>query len=135
MARVALGLGVRDLASLSNVAQATISRLERGEELKPSTVETIRAALEAAGIIFVESNGEGEGVRMKKLRKGDRVKLVTGTQTWGGYQNLREKTGIVEQAENDDSGILRLTVSYDGEETFTGMNAGQFEYAGPADPQ
>lgn len=66
MARVALGLGVRDLAALAEVAQATVSRLERGEELKPATVETIRAALEAAGVEFIPENGGGAGVRLKK---------------------------------------------------------------------
>ncbi|OAI31300.1 transcriptional regulator, partial [Methylosinus sp. R-45379] len=64
MARVALGIGVRELAELAQVAPATVSRLEAGEELKPRTVAAIRAALEAAGVIFVEENGEGPGVRL-----------------------------------------------------------------------
>ena len=66
MARVALGLGVRDLAALAGVAQATISRLERGEELKPSTIDIIRTALETAGVEFIPENGGGAGVRLKK---------------------------------------------------------------------
>nr|WP_246722023.1 helix-turn-helix transcriptional regulator [Methylosinus sp. H3A] len=66
MARVALGIGVRELAELAQVAPATVSRLEAGEELKPRTVAAIRAALEAAGVIFVEENGEGPGVRLRK---------------------------------------------------------------------
>jgi len=66
MARVALGLGVRDLAALADVAQATISRLERGEELKAATVAAIRQALEAAGVEFIPENGGGAGVRLMK---------------------------------------------------------------------
>ncbi len=66
MARVALGLGVRDLAGLAKVGAATISRLEAGDELLPRTVANIRAALEAAGVVFVDENGEGPGVRMSK---------------------------------------------------------------------
>ncbi|WP_121630338.1 helix-turn-helix domain-containing protein [Tropicibacter alexandrii] len=66
MARAALGLGVRDLAALADVAQATVSRLERGEELKPATVAAIRAALEDAGVEFIAENGGGAGVRLKK---------------------------------------------------------------------
>lgn len=66
MARAALGIGVRDLAALANVAQATVSRLERGEELKPATVVAIRSALEAAGVQFIEENGGGAGVRLRK---------------------------------------------------------------------
>lgn len=65
MARVALGLGVRELALLAKVAPATISRLEAGDELKPRTVAAIRAALEAAGVEFIAQNGGGPGVRLK----------------------------------------------------------------------
>lgn len=66
MARVATGLGIRELASLAAVSPNTISRLERGEELKPSTIDTIRAALEAAGVEFIPENGGGPGVRLRK---------------------------------------------------------------------
>jgi transcriptional regulator with XRE-family HTH domain len=69
MARAALGLGVRELAELVSVSPDTISRLERGDPLKERTVAAIRAALESAGVIFVEENGEGAGVRLKKDAK------------------------------------------------------------------
>jgi len=61
MARVALNLGVRDLAALAKVAPGTVSRFEAGEELKPRTVEDMKGALSAAGVIFVEDE-RGEGV-------------------------------------------------------------------------
>ena len=67
MARVALDLGVRELAALAKVAPATVSRLEGGEELKERTVDAIRAALEAKGITFLD-NGEvspGPGVALR----------------------------------------------------------------------
>lgn len=66
MARVAVGWGVRELAEKSGVSTNTIARFERGEELKTSTIETIRSALEAAGIEFIPENGGGVGVRLKK---------------------------------------------------------------------
>lgn len=66
MARVALGLGVRELAELAKVSPDTIARLERGEVLKERTVAAVRLALEAAGVIFVDENGEGPGVRLRK---------------------------------------------------------------------
>jgi len=66
MARVALGLGVRDAAALAQVAPATISRLEAGEELKPRTIDAIRSAFEAAGVQFIDENGGGAGVRLKR---------------------------------------------------------------------
>ena len=61
MARVAIGWGVRDLAAAAGVSTDTIARLERGEELKETTIAAIRAALEAAGVIFVAENGKGPG--------------------------------------------------------------------------
>jgi transcriptional regulator with XRE-family HTH domain len=66
MARVALGLGVRDLAKLANVSTDTIARLERGEALKDRTLADIRAALEGAGVEFIPENGSGAGVRLRK---------------------------------------------------------------------
>lgn len=66
MARAALGLGVRDLAAAAEVSPTTITRLERGEALFPRTVQSIRAALEAAGVEFIAENGGGPGVRLKR---------------------------------------------------------------------
>lgn len=70
MARAALGLGVRDLAKLADVSVDTLSRLERGEELMPRTMAAIRSALETAGVIFIDENGEGPGVRLRKFADG-----------------------------------------------------------------
>ena len=70
MARAGLGLGVRELAEQAKVSTNTISRLERGEDLYPRTIEAIRAALEAAGIVFIEENGGGPGVRLRDPASG-----------------------------------------------------------------
>ena len=61
MARAALDWGVRDLARAAQVSTDTVSRLERGEELKERTVDDIRRALEDAGAEFLA----GEGVRLR----------------------------------------------------------------------
>jgi len=66
MARAALQLGVRDLAGAAHVSPTTVSKLERGEQLHLRTVEAIRTALEAAGVVFIEQNGGGPGVRLRK---------------------------------------------------------------------
>lgn len=66
MARAATGLGVRELAAAAGVSTDTVARLERGEALRPRTVEAIRRVLEAAGVVFIEENGGGPGVRMAK---------------------------------------------------------------------
>lgn len=69
MARTALGWGVRDLAREAGVSTDTVARLERGEDLKPATIAAIRTAFEAAGVIFVDENGEGPGVRLRKAAR------------------------------------------------------------------
>ena len=65
MARAALELGVRDLAELAKVSTNTLTRFERGEVLKDRTVQDIRTALESAGILFIDQNGNGPGVRLR----------------------------------------------------------------------
>jgi transcriptional regulator with XRE-family HTH domain len=71
MARVALGLGVRDLAELAQVAPATVSRFEAGEELKPRTIAAIQSALESAGVEFIAEIGGGAGVRLRRKSTAD----------------------------------------------------------------
>lgn len=66
MARAALGWGVRDLAQVAKVSTDTVTRLERGEELRERTVDAMRGALEAAGVEFIAENGGGPGVRLRK---------------------------------------------------------------------
>lgn len=53
------------LAERSSVPKRTIMRFE-GRETEPrkSTLAAIRAALEAAGVEFIEQNGGGPGVRL-----------------------------------------------------------------------
>ncbi len=68
MARIALGWGTRDLAEAASVSPDTIARLERGEQLKSSTLAAVRTAFEAAGIEFIPENGGGPGVRAPKLK-------------------------------------------------------------------
>lgn len=66
MARAALGMGVRDLSKAAGVSADTVSRLERGEDLMPRTVDAIRRALQTAGVEFIPENGGGAGVRLRK---------------------------------------------------------------------
>jgi predicted transcriptional regulator len=72
MARAALQIGVRELAASAKVAPSTITRLEAGDDLKPRTIEAVRAALEAAGVQFIAENGGGPGVRLKKRSHGSK---------------------------------------------------------------
>jgi transcriptional regulator with XRE-family HTH domain len=68
MARAALGMGVRQLAFAADVSPDTVSRFERGDDVRRSTIEALQAALEAAGVEFIPENGSGAGVRIKKSR-------------------------------------------------------------------
>jgi transcriptional regulator with XRE-family HTH domain len=69
MARVAVGWGVRELADKAGVTANTVTRIENGADAKQSTIERLRRALEAAGIEFIEENGGGPGVRLRKREK------------------------------------------------------------------
>ena len=68
-ARALLGWSQADLAEASSVSEPTVARLESAEgELggRELTTGKIRAAIEAAGIEFIDENGGGPGVRLKK---------------------------------------------------------------------
>jgi transcriptional regulator with XRE-family HTH domain len=67
MARAALQLGIREIATLAKVAPSTVSRLEAGEELKPRTIEAIQRAFEKAGVAF--TNGDEPGVKLRKKKR------------------------------------------------------------------
>jgi len=68
MARAALNWSVRDLAKKSGLAANTVSRYENGTDAYGETLAKLRRALEAGGVIFIDGNGEGPGVRLKKTR-------------------------------------------------------------------
>lgn len=62
----------RDLAEASSVSLPTIKRLESKPGFMAahmSTVAALRKALEAAGIEFIEENGGGPGVRLRKRQQ------------------------------------------------------------------
>ena len=61
----------RHLADAAGVSAQTIKRLEgtAGEiNANTTTLAAIRRALNEAGVIFVDENGEGPGVRLRKDR-------------------------------------------------------------------
>jgi predicted transcriptional regulator len=71
MARAALGMTISDLAQRATVAPNTISRFEAGKTMPiSSTVTVLQTALESAGVIFIDQNGEGPGVRLRKSSEG-----------------------------------------------------------------
>jgi hypothetical protein len=68
-ARALLRWEQRDLEAASSVSLPTIKRLESKPGIMAahlSTVVALRRALEAAGIEFIDENGGGPGVRLRK---------------------------------------------------------------------
>lgn len=71
-ARALVGISQADLADASKVAKATIANFEAGKrDPYARTLDDLRQALEAAGVIFIETNGEGPGVRLRKVEQKD----------------------------------------------------------------
>lgn len=68
-ARALLGWNQQNHATHSGISLPTIKRLEgSGDELGglASTSEKLITALIDAGVIFIDENGEGPGVRLRK---------------------------------------------------------------------
>ena len=73
-ARGLLGWSQSTLASASDVALSTIKRMECQDGLvrgNASNVWKVQSALEDAGIVFIDENGGGVGVRLKTGRPDD----------------------------------------------------------------
>ncbi len=66
MARAALGWGVRDLAARAGVAANTVSRYENGRDALSENLLKIQRTFEQEGIIFINEDDEGPGVRLRK---------------------------------------------------------------------
>ena len=70
-ARALLGWSQADLANASGISEPTIARLESvdGDTLggREKTSERLRYAIEAAGIVFIDNNGGGPGVRLQNV--------------------------------------------------------------------
>jgi transcriptional regulator with XRE-family HTH domain len=66
MARAALNWTVRDLAEASGLHRNTITNIEVGRYAGDQhTIAVIEAALRKAGVVFIDPNGGGPGVRLR----------------------------------------------------------------------
>ncbi|MAZ02533.1 MAG: hypothetical protein CMN56_05285 [Sneathiella sp.] len=66
MARAALNITVRDLAEATGLSAMTITRFENGKNKgSPDTLQTIAAAFQGRGIVFIPADDDlGPGVRL-----------------------------------------------------------------------
>lgn len=64
--RALVELGQNELAAAASVSRGVVIDFEKGRRV-PGTnnLAAIRAALEAAGVLFIDQNGNGPGVRLK----------------------------------------------------------------------
>ena len=68
-ARQLLGWSKIKLTLASGIDGGAIRRFETGRRLPPRSVGmALRRTLKSAGVIFVEENGEGPSVRLKKSK-------------------------------------------------------------------
>src|SRR5262249_40351457 len=63
----------QELADRAGVGIVTVRHFEGGlNEPRRATLEVIRRALEAAGVEFIQQNGGGAGVRLRKRQRARR---------------------------------------------------------------
>ena len=75
MARAALNWTVRDLAEASGLHRNTINNLEVGRYAgDPQTLAIIEQVLTRAGVDFIDENGGGPGVRLRKPQRSKKLK-------------------------------------------------------------
>ena len=71
-ARGLLGWSQSQLAKVSDVGLSTVRRMEGSDGPLRGTAENVwkvQRALEDAGVIFIDENDEGPGVRVRKFRR------------------------------------------------------------------
>jgi transcriptional regulator with XRE-family HTH domain len=76
-ARALLGWSQDELAGAASVSIPTIKRLEAGEGQlggRSETGDKIREALQRAGVEFIDENGGGAGVRLRKPGQARKTK-------------------------------------------------------------
>ena len=70
MARAALNWTVRDLAAATGLHRNTISNIEIGRYAgDPATLTLLKDVLTREGVVFIDENGGGPGVRLRKATR------------------------------------------------------------------
>ena len=70
-ARGLIGWSQQDLANNAGVGTVAIHQLESGtSQPRRATLDVVKRAFEAAGVEFIDENGGGFGVRLRKPVRG-----------------------------------------------------------------
>jgi transcriptional regulator with XRE-family HTH domain len=65
----------QELADRAGLGIVTVRQFEAGlNEPRRATLEVIRRALETAGVEFIDENGGGPGLRLRKSQRGRKSK-------------------------------------------------------------
>ena len=76
-ARGLLGWSQQELASKAGVGIVTVHQLEAGtSQPRRATLDVIRRAFESAGVEFIDENGGGPGVRLKKRIRPKSTRVI-----------------------------------------------------------
>jgi transcriptional regulator with XRE-family HTH domain len=74
-ARALIGWSQDQLVEASGVPKRTIARMELDQGApRRRTLAALQATLEAAGVEFIQENGGGPGVRLRKAEKEEKPK-------------------------------------------------------------
>jgi transcriptional regulator with XRE-family HTH domain len=75
-ARGLIGWSQQELAKNAGIGTVAVHQLESGtSQPRRATLDVIRRAFEKAGVVFIDENGGGAGVRLRKpSEKGPKVK-------------------------------------------------------------
>src|SRR5882672_10232136 len=100
MARALLNWSLDQLAETAGVHRNTISNFETGKYAgDPGKLTAIQGALELSGVIFVNENGEGSGVRLRRFRVGDVVRFRPQTRVRFSFDITADEVGAVVEVE------------------------------------
>ena len=69
-ARGLLGWNQKELAEKAGISAVAVNQFETGiSEPRRSTLDVVRRAFEGAGVVFIDENGGGAGLRLKRRSK------------------------------------------------------------------
>ena len=109
-ARGLLNLSQSKVAESAHIAPATLSEFERGDRVPShNNLQAIRAALGAAGIVFVPANGGGPGVHLRATQDGDVSGEIALSQ--GQCRAARYLLNLSQQDLAEAAGIARSTIT------------------------
>jgi transcriptional regulator with XRE-family HTH domain len=127
-ARGLIDMDQAELAVLSSISRNTIVDFEKAKRT-PGTnnLAAIQRALEAAGVEF--TNGGEPGVKLRKVVKGDRVRIKAGSALLIELKLAGDEVGVVSAVENDPARHSGYRISVRFNETIVRGDSSNFEIA------